>query len=188
MESAKLSTSFKSLKSNPRSADDWEVLVEMLMPFVRAAILTRIRSRDRHTIDDLSQTIFLKLFASGFLGFINNPDELRAYLWKMCLNEAIGYLRESRRRILGEISSDWTDLEVFLFDSKSEVAEDSLYRKQRLAFVEANLSESDRELLRLVLSGNSLAEAAEALGKRYSTVVTSFHRLRKRISKLPEDS
>ncbi|MCP3928324.1 MAG: RNA polymerase sigma-70 factor [Bacteroidetes bacterium] len=81
----------KRLKANNRDA-----LKEIFEMYYSDLCQTTYRFiRDRNTVEDLTQEVFIRFWEKRHKLVINSS--LKAYLHRMAINEALGYLRKNKR-------------------------------------------------------------------------------------------
>ena len=122
---------------------------------------------------DLVQETFLKALTHP--DAYSNRGSLRSWLIAVARNEALDRWRKRSRMIDGEGPEPVDN------DAESRILDRE--RARRLAAVMEELSESERELLRLAVEEEfSHAEIADAMGKREGAVRVALHRLRSKLS------
>lgn len=87
--------------SNPGDADAWAEFVGIYEPvligYLRAS--SRCRGLDANDVDDLVQTVFIKLFRTlPRFSLDRQRGRFRTFLYRMTMNAMIDYLRAGRRR------------------------------------------------------------------------------------------
>jgi RNA polymerase sigma factor (sigma-70 family) len=174
-----LSAVLERLKVSPSDEDAWASLFRQLWPFVIAVIYRRLRGEQRSAAEDAGQEVFLRLFRSRPFARIENVDALRAYMWKMAENVALQQLKRKHAEDLGERDlAEWQELEPRPGAVDGETA---LFARDVSDLVGRVLEEKDRELLRLMIEGSSLGQAADKMGLSYTNAGVRLHRIRRKL-------
>jgi RNA polymerase sigma-70 factor (ECF subfamily) len=157
---------FARLEPGAKGSDDtWSVVREHLRT-------TAARFVAREDVDDVVQTVLLKLQAPGALRRVRAAGSPGGYLAVMLRNAFVDLVRQRQAHGAAEVGERADDA-----PSQSQRLEET-ERSRRLAAFAARLSEADRELLRLrYWSDLSIAEIAGLTGMKYSAVAVRLFRI-----------
>jgi RNA polymerase sigma-70 factor (ECF subfamily) len=122
-------------------------------------------------VEDVVQTVFIKMVRH--LGRLRDPAMFESWLFALARNTALDFVR--RRRCQPPMVSDDFQL-MSVPDTSSTQAVDEIMRALDHAL--ARLSAKDRQLVRLIVQGNSYRVAAEREGLSVSAVKIRMHRVR----------
>jgi RNA polymerase sigma-70 factor (ECF subfamily) len=137
--------------------------------------------RDRHLTEDIGQEVFLKVYQALPRFNPSRGTPFVAWLYIVARNEAIGALRQSRRRNCRPVEA-FDDLAA-----AGESAEATLIRQEEeraLAATLDDLPEPFRTPLLLSLQGASLDDIARRCGVPAATAKTRLFRARKKLELL----
>lgn len=153
-----------------------------MWPFVVATVYRRLASRDRATVEDAAQEVFLRLLRLRPFDRVPDPDAFRAYLWKMADNAARTFNRKRR----AEDAVRAAAVEAAIGDETIAPREEALELVEAMRIARAALSPDDKRLLDVIVSGGSLGQAAAALGLSYANAGVRLHRIRRKLRGLLE--
>jgi RNA polymerase sigma-70 factor (ECF subfamily) len=138
--------------------------------------------RDEHAARDAVQHTFLKLCGerADRIG-----GTLAQWLFTVCRNRAIDWLRSRRGQILVD-TDDWQEHEAFASDADdpAELCADHELGQVLLALVE-ELPDGQRESLLLWLEGWKARQIAEITGRKQTTVRVQLHTALKSLREHP---
>jgi RNA polymerase sigma-70 factor (ECF subfamily) len=124
----------------------------------------------RHAVEDVVQVVFIKMVRR--LGSLRDPAVFEQWLFALARNAALDFLR--RRRCQPTLVFD--DLEsVAAPDHGAMVVEEIMAALDRALKL---LSPRDRQLVRLIVEGNSYRVVAEREGLSVGAVKVRLHRVR----------
>lgn len=174
-----LSAVLARLKASPADEGAWRSLYHQLWPFVVAVLYRRLRGSERKAAEDAAQEVFIRLLRSQPFDKIPDADALRAYVWRVAENVAKTHLRKLHAQQDGESgAAEWGRLEpsVPALESDGE-----LRVRELLDLAEIMLEPKDRDLLRMIVEGSSLDQAADQMGLSYSNAGVRLHRIRRKL-------
>jgi RNA polymerase sigma-70 factor, ECF subfamily len=125
----------------------------------------------RSAVEDLVQTVFIKMVRR--LGLLREPQVFESWLFALARNSTLDFLR--RRRCRPAMVSD--ELAIMMapaVDSTPAVEEIMTALERALA----RLTPQDRQLVRLIVQGNSYRTVAEREGLSIGAVKIRMHRVR----------
>jgi RNA polymerase sigma-70 factor, ECF subfamily len=125
----------------------------------------------RHAVEDLIQIVFIKMVRR--LGVLRDPAVFENWLFAMSRNTAIDFIRRQRCRPM-TISDDLRFMAAPAVDSEPAVAEIMTALDRAVA----RLRPKDRQLVMLIVQGNSYRVVAEREGISVGAVKLRLHRLR----------
>jgi RNA polymerase sigma factor (sigma-70 family) len=167
------------LKASPADEDAWRHLYLQLRPFVIAVIYRRLKGGERKAAEDAAQEVFLRLLRTRPFDRIPDADALRAYVWRMADNVAKTHLRKLQATEAGERDlAAWRSSAAGVAGLDSEGA---LLAGEVHDFAENALDPTDRDLLRLLLAGSRLDEAADRVGLTYANAGVRLYRIRRKL-------
>jgi RNA polymerase sigma factor (sigma-70 family) len=173
-----LAEMLKRLKTSPTDEDSWRDLYRQLWPFVIAVIYRRLKGGEGKLAEDAAQEVFVRLLRSRPFDHIPDADSLRAYVWQIADNVAKTHLQKLRSDENGQRElAGWREVQpsVEVVDPES-----TLVAREVFDLAESLLESNERELLRLLLLGCSLGQAADQLGLSYSNAGVRLHRIRRK--------
>jgi RNA polymerase sigma factor (sigma-70 family) len=167
------------LKASPADEDAWSFLYRQLWPFIIAIVYRRLKGREKKAAEDAAQEVFVRLLRAQPFGKIPNAEALRAYVAKIAENVARTHLRKVHVQEVGRRDvAEWHGLEPPLAGLESD---DELRVRELWTLAESVLEPKDRDLLRLILEGSSLHQAADRMGLSYSNAGVRLHRIRRKL-------
>lgn len=166
------------LRQSPSDDGAWRSIYRRLWPFVVAVAHRRVR--DKGIAEDIAQDVFARIARYRPYDRIHEPEQFRAYVWRMAVNVANAYARSARRRKRGlQALWDWGARDPVA----PEASDDRLVFEELLSLARDKVEPQDHALLGLLLEGRPLAEVASKLGLTYSAAGVRLHRLRHRLRK-----
>lgn len=167
------------LRQSPSDDGAWRSIYRRLWPFVLAVAYRRVK--DNGIAQDIAQDVFVRIARLRPYDRIKDPEQFRAYVWRMAVNVANSYARSARRRERGlNALWDWSGREPWVAPASSD---DRLVFEELLRLAHDTVEPQDRKLLGLLLEGRPLADVASELGLTYSAAGVRLHRLRQRLRK-----
>jgi RNA polymerase sigma factor (sigma-70 family) len=167
------------LRASPADEDAWSSLYRQLWPFVFAVVHRRLQTS---AVEDAAQEVFIKLLRSRPYENISDADAFRAYVWRMADNVAKTHLLKQHAD--QHAKRDLAEWQQFEPSGEALDGEGALVANELLGLAENTLDAKDRDLLRMMLEGANLAQAADKLGLSYSNAGVRLHRMRRRLSGL----
>lgn len=175
----RLSELLLQLVASPADEVAWTSLYQQLWPFVVSVAYRRLGESEE--AKDVAQEVFQRLLRLHPFDAIRNPNQFRAYIWRMTINAANSHL--SRSQFRGK-DSDELSAESTEFLDTSANSEERLIWKETLELAKSSLGPDDAKLVNILLSGRSLTEAARELGLTYSNAGVRLHRVRRSLGKV----
>lgn len=169
------------LASSPADEEAWRALYRQMWPFVFAVVYRRLRGTEA-LAEDASQEVFLRLVRARPFRRLRDPDAFRSYVWRVADNVARTYGRRARARHATEVTTPQADVGARDVQRVDRV-EEELDAAELLRRMVGDIEPRDRELLRLVVEGQSLPNIAKATGLTYGNAAVRLHRLRQRLRK-----
>lgn len=157
----------------------WTSLYKLMWPFVLATNF-RALGGQRETAEDASQEVFLRLIRYCPFDVLQDPDEFRAYLRRMCVNVVRDIFTKAAREEtpLREPGADET-----VAAGDQPTPEQGAIAHDLLAFARGRLTEEENQLIEMLVMGLSIGETSQELGISYEAAAVRIHRLRGRLSK-----
>ncbi|MDH2399213.1 sigma-70 family RNA polymerase sigma factor [Bradyrhizobium sp. SSUT18] len=175
-----LSQGLKRLAAQPADETAWRSVYDRLWPFVTAIAWRRLR--DRTAAEDAAQEVFLRLLKMKPFVEINEPEEFKAYVWRMTVNVANDIARKNQHsdRIQEAVSKfgradEWVQLNP---------ADQRLLFEEVMGLAQEDLSKDENEILKRLVVGLTIREIAGELGLAYSATAVRVHRIRRKLDKL----
>jgi RNA polymerase sigma factor (sigma-70 family) len=172
----------KRLTVAPADEEAWASLYRQLRPFVIAVIYRRFGTRNRSAAEDATHEVFIRLLRSRPFGTIPDASALRAYVWRMAENVAKSHLRKQRTEEGAERDfAEWHESETFV---EALDGDSALVARELLDLAQHSLDATDSNLLRLMIEGASLGQAADKMSLSYSNAGVRLHRMRRKLVNL----
>lgn len=156
--------------------------VEQIRSWIRLSLLS-YRARLGNLDEDLEQEILIGLLSTLREGGFRGSSQLRTYVRSWVHHKCIDRLRLQERRI-------WISIEDLELASRQPSSFDQASSKQTVAIaleVVERLSDSCRELFRLILKGASYREMSDQLGVGEGALRARVLRCRRRALELREE-
>lgn len=165
----------KRLEASASDETAWRVLYSELWPRLFGTSF-RILGGVRHLAEDATQETFIKLFRKAKISeFVDKPEAFISYALAICRNTSLNYRTQLLR--FQEVDSSAEQAESI--KAPGENPELQIILARRIL----QLGQPYRELLDLLLEGNSIVEIAKKLGISYSATAVRIHRLRNELTK-----
>jgi RNA polymerase sigma-70 factor (ECF subfamily) len=129
---------------------------------------------------DLYQDVLLKIYHG--LERFRGQSAIGTWVYRICVNSCIDFLRMERRRRAGTIDADVHDLEIA---ATSRSVEQRYVESERLQLLRERmdwLSLLDRTLISLYLEDLSYREIADVVGISAQNVGVRLHRIKKQLN------
>lgn len=134
--------------------------------------LARVYEPDVHARADLVQEMILQLWRTH--QSFRNDSQFSTWMYRVCLNTALTFIRKEKRRNSHETTAHLPDLQDEVADQKNEQI-DMLYKAVHA------LSDADKGVIFLYLEGFSGAEIAAQLGIGEVNVRVKLNRIKEKI-------
>jgi RNA polymerase sigma factor (sigma-70 family) len=175
-----LSSGLRRLAIEPLDEDAWRTLFERLWPFVISVVWRRLK--DRSAAEDAAQEVFLRLLRMRPFPQISEPEEFKAYVWRMSVNVAHDYT--AKRDRLDRDREAMSILESPGRRTGEHLGDGYLLFEEVVGLATADLAEDEYRILKCLISGMDIHEIGKTLGLSYSATAVRVHRLRRKLGKL----
>lgn len=163
-----------SLAKDRQDDTAWKSLYQAMWPLVWSVVFRRLHGLKAPS-DDAAQEVFIRLLKSCPFDNLRNPEDFRAYTYRVSVNVANNYLRT----LLLEAKAE--NIEEVGLLSSAEGPEGGLESNELLKEILGYIDARDHHILRLLIDGHSLREIASRLGISYSNTAVRVHRIRKKL-------
>jgi len=175
-----LSNGLKRLAEEPTDENAWRTVFDRLWPFVIAIAWRRLK--DRTAAEDAAQEVFLRLLRMRPFVEITEPEEFKAYLWRMTVNVANDTARKHRHSDhLHEAVSNVRRTDEWV---QLHPTDQRLLFEEVMGLAKGDLSTDENEVLKRLILGLTIREIAHELGLAYSAAAVRVHRLRRKLDKI----
>lgn len=164
-----------SLARDRQDETAWKSLYKTMWPLVWSVVFRRLHGLKAPS-DDAAQEVFIRLLKSCPFDNLRDPDDFRAYTYRVSINVANNYLRT----LLVEARAENIE-EVGMLGSTDNNPEGILETDELLKEILGHIDERDHHILKLLIDGHSLREIASRVGISYSNTAVRVHRIRKKL-------
>jgi RNA polymerase sigma-70 factor (ECF subfamily) len=156
-----------------------EEAVALLYGDLHPRLARYLIAREPRAAEDIEGEVWLAV-AQGIARFTGGEEAFRAWLFSIARRRLADYRRTGARRATVPVPNE--DLDRAGTDDTAAIVLDDLSSSAAAAFVTANLSADQAEIILLrVIGGFSVEDVAELVGKRPGTVRVMQHRALRRL-------
>lgn len=130
---------------------------------------------DSSSANDLMQETFIKVWQN--LDRFKNQSQISTWIYRIGINTCLSYLRVEKRKITDEISD-------YMLETTAEPVSDKNEQVQQLYKSIAQLEESERIIITLVLDEVPYSEIAEISGITEGNLRVKIHRIKLKLTEI----
>jgi RNA polymerase sigma factor (sigma-70 family) len=173
-----LQTALQQLRTEPGDDQAWRVLYTALWPFVIARMYRDLRGVGP-LAEDAAQEVFIRLARYGRFTALADAGELRRYVARIARNVS----RDTWRKTLRLQVRSLDEPAVGELPAEGESIERSFETHERVRAAFSRLEARDRQILRHLAHGWTIAEIAAQTNMSYALVAVRIHRARRRMER-----
>lgn len=166
-----------ALKRSPKDEGTFRQWYEAAYPSLFASAF-RLTHGNRALAEDLCQDAVVAFISKGGLAKVNTDAQALSYLSRTIRNHFIDLLRKQSHEASIEAPAEVGDAHALT---------DALLAAQQLDQLVAGLGPADREILGMMIAGDTLSDIARENGLSYSNAGVRVHRIRNKIKSLRDD-